>query len=481
MKPAAMILAAMFWLIVSPVLADGKVHRIKPTSDLDKTLIQVRAGDTILLENGTWQDVVIRLEDLPGTRVKPIFVKAETPGEVIFTGKSQFGFSGQYVVVTGLVFRDMYGLMDAVEFRAGTKSIAHHCRLTECVFEQVNKLPDNQKTRWLSIHGAEHRVDSCYFAGKANEGATVVVWVTEKPGSHQLDHNHFGPRPELGTNGGETIRIGTSEVSEFDSRTVVNDNFFQECDGETEVVSNKSCGNTYRNNVFDRCAGTLTLRHGHRCLVDGNVFLGRGKADTGGVRIIGRKHRVINNYFEKLQGDSSRAAIALSSGIPNSPLNGYAPVVDALVVHNTVINCEQSLRVGVGANSKGRSVPPKGSTIAYNLFLPRQREVLKDPVNLSGVSFSENVCRKERSIHQSDRPLKCRYERVTLKRGEDGLMRPKTDKRLAAESASKLKWDIDREPRPELPAAGCDQPGTPLRPLASEATTGPSWRKQTDE
>ena len=108
MKPAAMILAAMFWLTVSPVLADGKVHRIKPTSDLNKILKQVRAGDTILLENGTWQDVVIRLEDLPGTRVKPIFVKAETPGEVIFTGKSQFGFSGQYVVVTGLVFRDMY-------------------------------------------------------------------------------------------------------------------------------------------------------------------------------------------------------------------------------------------------------------------------------------------------------------------------------------------------------------------------------------
>ena len=287
---------------------------------------------------------MLRLEDLPGTREEPIFVKAETPGEVVFTGKSQFGFSGQYVVVTGLVFRDMYGLMDAVEFRAGTKSIAHHCRLTECVFEQANKLPDNQKTRWLSVHGEEHRVDSRYFAGKANEGATVVVWVTEKPGKHQLDHNHFGPRPELGTNGGETIRIGTSDVSELDSRTVVNDNFFQECDGETEVISNKSCGNTYRNNVFERCAGTLTLRHGHRCLVDGNVFLGEGKADTGGVRIVGRKHRVINNYFEKLQGDSSRAAIALSSGIPNSPLNGYVPVVDALVVHNTVINCEQSLR-----------------------------------------------------------------------------------------------------------------------------------------
>ena len=54
MKPAAMILAAMFWLTVSAVLADGKVHRIKPTSDLNKILKQVRAGDTILLQNGTW-------------------------------------------------------------------------------------------------------------------------------------------------------------------------------------------------------------------------------------------------------------------------------------------------------------------------------------------------------------------------------------------------------------------------------------------
>jgi poly(beta-D-mannuronate) lyase len=481
MKHAAITIVMLLWIVVGPALANAKVHRIKPSSDLEKILKRVRAGDTILLRNGTWKDAVIRLEDLSGTLEKPIFVKAEAPGEVIFTGKSQFSFSGQYVVVSGLVFRDMYGLMDAVEFRAGTKSIAHHCRLTDCVFEQVNKLPDDQKTRWLSIHGAEHRVDHCYFAGKTNEGATVVVWVTKEPGRHQLDHNHFGARPELGTNGGETIRIGTSAVSENDSLTVVKDNLFQECDGEVEVISNKSCGNIYRNNVFERCAGSLTLRHGHRCLVDGNVFLGKGKADTGGVRIIGREHKVINNYFEKLRGDSALAAIAISSGIRNSPLNGYAPVVDALVVHNTVIDCEQPVRIGVGAGSKDRVVAPKESTVAFNLFVPHKREVLVDPVNLSGISFRENVCRKERTEFESDRPLNCRYERVTLKRAEDGLMRPKTDKRLAAESESKLKWDIDRLPRPDLPAVGCDQPDTPFRPLVSEKTTGPTWRKQSSE
>ena len=269
-------------------------------------------------------------------------------------------------------------------------------------------------------------------------------------------------------------------MSEFDSLTVVKDNFFQECDGEIEAISNKSCGNIYRNNVFERCAGTLTLRHGHRCLVDGNVFFGKGKADTGGVRVIGSQHKVINNYFEKLRGDSARAAIALGNGIPKSPLNGYAPVVKALVVHNTVIDCEQPLRIGVGASTKGRSVVPKDSMIAYNLFLPHKREVLVDPVNLSGISFSENVCRKERTQHKSDQPLKCRYERVTLKR-EAGLLRPRTDKRIASESESKLKWDIDRQPRPELPAVGCDQPDTSLRPLASEATTGPTWRQQAEK
>ena len=30
---------------------------------------------------------------------------------------------------------------------------------------------------------------------------------------HRIDHNYYGPRPPLGSNGGETIRIGTSDES----------------------------------------------------------------------------------------------------------------------------------------------------------------------------------------------------------------------------------------------------------------------------
>ena len=73
-----------------------------------------------------------------------------------------------------------------------------------------------------------------------------------------------------GENGGETMRLGYSYQSMFVSRTTVEDNLFTQCDGEIEIISSKSCENVYRHNTFRDCEGTLTLRHGNRCVVDGN-------------------------------------------------------------------------------------------------------------------------------------------------------------------------------------------------------------------
>ena len=59
-----------------------------------------------------------------------------------------------------------------------------------------------------------------------------------------------------------------------------------------EIISNKSCKNTYSDNGFYECKGTLTLRHGNDCLVTGNYFIGNNISQTGGVRIIGENHVV---------------------------------------------------------------------------------------------------------------------------------------------------------------------------------------------
>src|SRR5262249_53093717 len=161
--------------------------------------------------------------------------------------------------------------------------------------------------------------------------------------------NHFGPRPPLGFNGGETIRVGTSNVSRNVSRTLVENNLFEKCDGEVECISNKSCENVYRHNTFLGCSATLCLRPGDRCLVEGNFFLGEHVRGSGGVRIIGEGHRVVNNFLTGLEGDEARSAIALTNGVPDSSLDGYFQVKDVVVAFNTMVGNKSNIAIGTDA------------------------------------------------------------------------------------------------------------------------------------
>lgn len=467
-------------LCIAAVLAVGlvtgvavaKEFRITPSTDVEHLAKQVQAGDSLVLANGLWKDADLKFEQLPGTADAPVRIRAETAGQVVFTGATEFRFSGQYVIVSGLVFRDTDGASDVVQLRTHSQRHAHHCRMTDCVFEQSPESKTGMESRWLSVYGTENRIDHCYFGGKRSRGPTLVVWVGEAAGKHRIDHNHFGSRPPLGRNGGETIRIGTSDVSERNCQTIVEDNYFHACDGESEIISNKSCENIYRRNVFDACSGALTLRHGHRCLVDSNVFLGRTKRGTGGVRIIGRDHVVTNNYFEGLRGDSERAAICLMNGIPNGPLNGYAPVVNALVAHNTFIDCKVTLEIGYGAGSK-QSAAPAACRITHNLFCPGKWPLMRRHAELVDSVWRGN--KQQRPVRR-DQPVSFELVDVPFERAVDGLLRPTSDQPLRTDIPSPVARDLDGHPRRPRALAGCDDPRTPHRCWPSPANTGPTWK-----
>ena len=140
-----------------------------------------------------------------------------------------------------------------------------------------------------------------------------------------IDNNHFADRPEGNSNGFETIRLGTSAESLSSSFTTVENNLFENLDGEIEIISNKSGDNIFRNNTFRESSGTLTLRHGDNNLVTGNFFIGEGKDGSGGVRVVGENQTIVNNYFEGLDGRAD-GAISISAAVPNSELNEYFPV-----------------------------------------------------------------------------------------------------------------------------------------------------------
>lgn len=454
----------------APVFAEE--IRITPETELKSVLKKASPGDSIVLANGVWNDSELRFEGLIGTAEKPIQICAESPGKVVFTGKVRFRISGQHIVVSGFSFLNPVGSTDVFEFRTHSERFAHHCRITDCSFEQTDAGHQKEKSLWLNLYGTKNRVDHCYFAGKQNLGTTLVVWITETPGEHRIDHNHFGHRPELGENGGETIRLGISETSEFNSRTVVEENYFERCNGEGEIISNKSCENIYRHNLFERCEGALTLRHGHRCVVNGNVFLGHEQNGTGGVRIIGSDHRVTNNYFEELRGDSERSAISLMNGIPNSPLNGYAPVRNAFIGHNTLINCKVSMQFGV-STSKKVSVVPADCHVTHNVFIPGKWELFRAPHMPQNFTWMGNKYQsgKTRGVDLVE------IERVDipLARGADGLLRPTQLQALLTQGETSVKVDIDGEPR-RTGIAGCDDPKNTITIRNLTKTTGPTWR-----
>lgn len=340
---------------------------VEDAADIHAAMGDLVPGDTLLMLNGNWIDQYISLHAV-GTEADPIVLMAETPGQVVLTGQSRLAFSGEYIEINGLNFYEGYSTgAGVIEFRRyGVR--ANHCRLTNSTIYNYNPTSIGVNYKWVSVFGRNNQIDHCYFAGKNHDGATFVVWLSEeqdRDNHHIIEYNYFGKRPELGFNGGETIRIGTSTYSLTDSRTIVRHNLFEECDGEIEIISNKSCENVYFNNTFRNNAGTLTLRHGERALVEGNFFLGEGKPEAGGIRIIDSDHVIINNYFENLFDDGYRAAISFTMGVENSPLNRYLQVDSVLVAFNTLVNCKESFMMGVGS-SDDQTLPPTNCTIANN-------------------------------------------------------------------------------------------------------------------
>jgi len=379
--------------------------KVSNQSELNEAIANAEPGNKIVLKNGIWEDVNIRL-NVSGTEEKPITLSAETPGSVLIQGASDLKLGGDYLIVDGLYFVNGYGPSKSVISFAIKDTVANHCRLTNCVIKDYNKSQRNQQDLWVIFRGKHNQMDHCYLTGKSNKGPTVRVDLEGNRNInnyHQIINNHFGPRPPKGGPSAETIQIGSSYTSMSPSYTMVANNLFEECNGEVEIISSKTNFNEFRNNVFYKSEGSLVTRHGNYCTVDGNYFIGvEGSENVGGIRLIGTGHNVTNNYFYNLSGVEFRSPLAIMNGIPKSPLNRYIQVTDVTVAHNSWINCKSPWHFGVGSNvsmkdvlpaSEIRSARPKRTVVANNLIYNTKGD--KNPVmahdKLDGIQFKNNL------------------------------------------------------------------------------------------
>ncbi|MEM6334139.1 MAG: chondroitinase-B domain-containing protein [Planctomycetota bacterium] len=454
---------------------------VASADDIENAMALAQPGDTLVMADGFWTNQEIDFAGI-GTSANPITLRPQTPGGVVLNGTSRLRISGDHLVVDGLHFQG--GTIEnsdhVVQFR-GPLGEATNSRFTNSVIQSYNPIDLTDKYHYVSLYGQNNRVDHNTFLDQQNIGAQVVAWLDESSSPiqalHQIDSNHFGDRPEGWDNGFETIRLGDSGTSLQSAQIVVENNLFERSDGEIEIISNKSGDNVFRYNTFRESKGTLTLRHGNAATVEGNFFLGEGADGSGGIRVIGEDHRIINNYIADVD-DRADGAISFAAGIPNTPLNGYARVKNVVVAHNTIVNANGAgITFDWGLGTRDRSLLPEDLTIVGNI-ISNAGGVSFEGNEGTGYLFADNIAdgaplgiTPRAGISEVD---------PQLIQDADGLWRPApTSPAIDGTSATAtyVTDDMDGQPRIGLFDIGSDElsPAQIARKPLTTADVGASW------
>ncbi len=424
-KPGNFFSAFLILLAISGcTLANNNANEkfASTVAEYQQLATNLKPGDTLILANGNWQDFQMTLT-AQGSADKPITVRAETPGQVILSGQSNLRLSGQYITVSGLYFKDGYSpTRSVIAFNTGKNDFAYHSRVTQTTIENYNENEKFGSAYWVELNGQHNRFDHNALVGKKTSGVTMAVRLNHPDSQenyHQIDHNYFGYRQTLGSNGGETVRIGTSHYSLSNSFTEVKYNYFAQTNGEVEIISVKSGKNKIINNTFFESRGTLTLRHGNGNIVSNNVFFGNGVPHTGGIRVINADQTITNNYLEGLKGYRFGSGFTVMNGVPNSKINRYHQVKNANISNNTFINVEH-LHFGAG-NDAERSARPIDSRFSNNIIVSdKQTDGITLFDDMRGIVFSDNF------TNATDTTISTGFTQseLSLVRGANGLAYP---------------------------------------------------------
>jgi hypothetical protein len=283
---------------------------------------------------------------------------------------------------------------------------------------------------------------------------------------------------------------------------LVEQNFFDRCDGDAEVISNKSCDNIHRWNTFINCWGSLCLRHGNRCVVDGNTFIrpdsiiNWAKVDQSipidrriaGVRTYGDDQVIINNYFQQVNGGTTGLGVCvLASGdvdwtednYPAGDLSACNSADRDFVAFNTYVDCPRS---SIDFNySSGGNIPANEMMLYNNLIAARQGRNPGYLFNLpSGISAPTNCQWKGNMGYMAGTVTIGNYPGTfttqQLRIADPKLIRTSERYTITPESPAVgaassddipyricVPWDIEGQPRTATSDVGCDQLSTVIR------------------
>ncbi|MDC8758549.1 polysaccharide lyase 6 family protein [Janthinobacterium fluminis] len=375
--------AALASVTVAALAAD--VVRVTSAQQLQTAINGAVPGLQIVLADGSYAGP-FAVVDKNGKADAPITIRAEHPGRASIVGSGGLALTrSSYLTIQGLKFSNTASALSL--------SASHHVRITRNRFALAS---NGTPSKWIVLTGAGshyNQIDHNEFGPRHDLGQMISIdGAGDKVAQHTtVEDNYFHDAEAQASNGGETVRIGLSQMSMSEGHTIVQRNLFVNCDSDAEVVSVKSKSNFVRYNTFINNAGQVSARHGHANNFYGNFFLGNGsKPKVGGLRIYGNDHRIYNNYMEGL----TDRPIYLDGGDydggpnqtnpPKDELASHWRVYRAQVMFNTIVNSNAGIVIG------GREFQPRDSRVANNIVVNR-RGTLYDEREKTNTVFEGNI------------------------------------------------------------------------------------------
>ncbi|MCF7496471.1 polysaccharide lyase 6 family protein [Vibrio sp. L5-1] len=334
----------------------------------------LKDGDEVVIPNGKYANlgqITITAND--------ITVKAEQAGSVWLTGLVQFELKGDDITLDGLVFTEG----GPNERFGGVRMMGDNNTLQNSTFYYFNHAyeyqPDERRSEyprylWVSLWGKDGKVINNRFEGKQKRGTLIGVQKDDSADNHLIANNifmdqkpnqfnEFDIKEAIRYNGNswEALRIGDSKSSQWDSNSKFVNNLMIDMDGERELVSVKSGGNTISGNTIFESSALISLRHGKGSSVENNIILGNKKNLTGGIRIYDEDHVIRNNYIANTRG---------RDGV----IEGNADLRGGIVINTGIIDVAngEELDQSVKGKELNKQWTPKNSTIENNSLVDTQ-------------------------------------------------------------------------------------------------------------
>jgi hypothetical protein len=446
----------------APLPACLRTVPVSTSPALNAAIAAAKPGDCIVLADGDYAfDAVHGL----GTAANPIVVRAAHTGRATVSTGTLALQGAAYVVVQGLLYTSAQGV---------TLADCDHCRITRCTL----RIQETGPVSWIQINGSKggyNRIDHDDLGPKTHQGNLVGVYgagQTILPYT-RIDHNHFHDVGPVTSNGWETIRAGLSGLSHSSGFITIEDNLFENTQGDPEIISTKSCDDVVRYNTLRGCKGQISIRIGSRNSVYGNFILGGGLAGTGGIRIHGQDHKVYDNYIEGVDDNGVNLEGGESEETPQPGAFHYR-VYRAQVVYNTIVDARVGVQIG-GVHP----LSPVDCAIADNLVQGSTGSMIRESLQPVNTTYLGNIVNPTGSavVGLTATPAQVRVEDPKLTRvGEIFKLSAQSPAiGAAAGTFPFVTDDIDGDPRIKRDV-GADEysPAPPARHPLTQADVGPT-------